>query len=90
MKLLISILFCVLVYQTVEAFDPINDVRLLLSTRRNVAIPQVLRFGDIESVRNSHFDRNKPTTFLIHGYLEGQNAISGLDTNTARYLNLLL
>jgi hypothetical protein len=79
------ILLCIFFWNSsVEGFDAVRDVRILLSTRRNVAIPMELRFGDIESVRNSTFDRWKPTVILIHGFLEGENAISGLDTDTAR------
>lgn len=78
---ILCVLFC---YNSVEGFDAVRDVRLLLSTRRNIAIPQVLRYGDINSVLNSPFDRSNPTVFLIHGYLEGEGAISGLDTDTAR------
>jgi hypothetical protein len=79
------ILLCIFFWNSsIEGFDAVRDVRILLSTRRNVAIPMELRFGDIESVRNSTFDRLKPTVILIHGYFGGENVISGLDTDLVR------
>jgi hypothetical protein len=68
----------------ISAFNAERDVRLLLSTRRNVAIPQLLRWNDIESVRNSSYDRWKPTTFVIHGWLDDDDGITGLDGDTVR------
>lgn len=82
-----AVFFCVFLFILgSDAFDAITDVRYLLVTRRNIAVPQQLIWGNVNSIKNSSFDPNTPTRFIIHGFLEGQNSISGLDTETVRAL----
>lgn len=66
-------------------FNPINDVRILLSTRQNRNNPQQLLFGNLNSVQNSNFDRNRPTRVLIHGWWEDETS----DISTATSAELL-
>ncbi|XP_055594603.1 pancreatic triacylglycerol lipase-like [Uranotaenia lowii] len=55
-------------------FDPLNEVVFRLHTRRNPVHPQLIRWDDQGSVLNSNFDPSHPTRFLIHGWVEGQDA----------------
>lgn len=66
-------------------FNAQRDVRFLLSTRQNRNNPQQLIFGNLASVTGSHFDRNRPTRVLIHGWLEDD----GSDISTLTSAELL-
>uniref|UniRef100_A0A182U4G2 Lipase domain-containing protein n=1 Tax=Anopheles melas TaxID=34690 RepID=A0A182U4G2_9DIPT len=55
-------------------FDPLTDVVFRLYTRRNPVHPQVIRWNDAGSVSGSNFNPAHPTRFLIHGFLEGEDA----------------
>lgn len=49
-------------------FNAVNDVRFLVFTRFNPTIGQEFRFRDLESLRLTNFDVNRPTRVLIHGF----------------------
>lgn len=62
-------------------FDAYRDVRLLLSTRENRAVPQQLQFRNLVSVQQSQFRANRPTRILVHGWLEDDESEIGVDTS---------
>ncbi|XP_055625117.1 pancreatic triacylglycerol lipase-like [Toxorhynchites rutilus septentrionalis] len=55
-------------------FNPANDVVFRLYTRRNPVHSQDLLWYDATSITNSNFNPAHPTRFLIHGWLEGEDA----------------
>ncbi|XP_055599612.1 pancreatic triacylglycerol lipase-like [Uranotaenia lowii] len=55
-------------------FDPLSEVVFRLHTRRNPVHPQLIQWNDHGSIQNSNFDPSHPTRFLIHGWVEGQDA----------------
>ena len=60
-------------YEPIEpAFDAQRDVRLLLNTRQNLQVSQILNVNDMTSLRNSNFRSGRPTRILIHGFQEGE------------------
>jgi pancreatic triacylglycerol lipase len=68
----------------ISAFNAETDVRLQLWTRRNLEAPELLQWDDFESVRNSSYGRWKPTTFLIHGFIDDGTGFTGLDETTVK------
>ncbi|XP_054165873.1 pancreatic lipase-related protein 2-like [Oppia nitens] len=48
------------------------NTKFLLHTRQNLKTAQVLKQGDLDAIKNSYFDGNKPTKFIIHGFLDNQ------------------
>lgn len=62
-------------------FDAYRDVRLLLSTRQNLGGPQTLQFRNLLSVQQSHFDRNRPTRVLVHGWWEDDSSDIKVETS---------
>jgi hypothetical protein len=67
-------------------FDAYRDVRILLQTRENRLNPQQLAFRNLNSIQQSHFDRNRPTRVLVHGWWEDDESDIGVDTS-AELLN---
>lgn len=65
-------------------FDAYRDVRILLHTRQNPTNPQQLLFRNLQSVQNSHYNANRPTRVLIHGFWEDDT--SDINTETAAEL----
>ncbi|KAL9703740.1 hypothetical protein quinque_007258 [Culex quinquefasciatus] len=55
-------------------FNPESDVVFRLYTRRNPLHPQLIRWDDPSSIMNSNFNPENPTRFLIHGWIEGEDA----------------
>lgn len=53
-----------------------NDVKFYLFTRLNPNAGQELKFNDVNSIRNSNYDGNKPTRFIIHGWNSDSNTDS--------------
>lgn len=52
-------------------FDAERDVIFLLRVRnRTVKNEEVFHYETKNLISNSEFDPSKPTTFLIHGYME--------------------
>lgn len=49
-------------------FEALRDVRFLVFTRFNPTIGQQVLFGDMNSLRASNYDANRPTRFVIHGF----------------------
>lgn len=49
------------------AFDPLNDMIFLLFTRDNPTVGQRITF-DMDTVRNSNWNPQRQTRFLIHGW----------------------
>lgn len=62
-------------------FDAERDVRFILNTRENLAVGYELRFNDLASLQGSHFNKDRPTRFLIHGFLEDPTADINVDTS---------
>jgi hypothetical protein len=67
-------------------FDAYRDVRILLQTRENRLNPQQLAFRNLNSIQQSHFNRNRPTRVLVHGWWEDDESDIGVDTS-AELLN---
>lgn len=44
-------------------------VTFTLYTRSTNDTPEVLIIGDVENLTNSHFDADKPTKFVTHGWM---------------------
>ncbi|XP_065073627.1 pancreatic triacylglycerol lipase-like [Ochlerotatus camptorhynchus] len=55
-------------------FTPETDVIFRMYSRRNPVHPQIIRWDDPSSISNSNFDPSNPTRFLIHGWVEGEDA----------------
>ncbi|XP_058067085.1 pancreatic triacylglycerol lipase-like [Anopheles bellator] len=55
-------------------FNPETDMVFRMYTRRNPVHPQIINWNDQGSVSNSNFNPAHPTRFLIHGFLEGEDA----------------
>lgn len=51
-------------------YDPMNDIVYRLFTRHNPETPQIITH-DLSTVTNSHFNRDHPVRFLIHGWNGG-------------------
>lgn len=62
-------------------FDAYRDTRILLQTRQNKLNPQQLAFRNLNSVQQSHFDRNRPTRVLIHGWWEDDGSDINVETS---------
>lgn len=61
---------------SVDALDFLaqRDVLFLLRVRnRPFKDEEVFTLSNLETLKNSAFDPNKITTFLIHGYFENRN-----------------
>ncbi len=57
------------IYAEIEPlFDAMNDINYVLFTRRNPTVGQRIDIRDMNSVRNSNWNANNPTRFLIHGW----------------------
>lgn len=54
--------------QTVK-FDPDTDVRFFLYTRQNPKDPQEINYNNIETIRQSHYNKSKGVRFTVHGFL---------------------
>ncbi|CRK86438.1 CLUMA_CG000024, isoform A [Clunio marinus] len=67
------------------AYNPAQDVRFLLFTRRNPTQAQILSFNDMNTVTNSQFMPNRPTKFICHGWQSNANTEVNPIT-TAAYL----
>lgn len=50
-------------------FDPSADVRFYVFTPANPLDEQLVRYDDRASVAASNFDPNRPTKFVVHGWL---------------------
>ncbi|KAL1402666.1 hypothetical protein pipiens_005987 [Culex pipiens pipiens] len=61
-------------YEIEPHFNPEMDVVFRLHTRRNPVHPQIINWFDPSSISNSNFNPAHPTRFLIHGWVEGQDA----------------
>ncbi|CAG9809625.1 unnamed protein product [Chironomus riparius] len=77
MKLLVVFVFalsCVIAKPADEviepSFDAYRDVKLLLSTRRNLGSPYQIAFRNMDSIRNSPINAFRPTRVLVHGWWE--------------------
>ena len=46
----------------------VNKVRFYLFTKSNPENYEEIKFADYDSVKKSHFDFQKPTKFIVHGY----------------------
>ncbi|XP_058465251.1 pancreatic triacylglycerol lipase-like [Malaya genurostris] len=55
-------------------FDAETDVIFRLFTRRNPVNSQTIVWSDPSSLTSSNFDSSNPTRFLIHGWVEGEDA----------------
>ncbi|XP_062533323.1 pancreatic triacylglycerol lipase-like [Armigeres subalbatus] len=55
-------------------FNPEADVVFRMFTRRNPVHAQTISWDDPSSISNSNFNPDHPTRFLIHGWVEGQDA----------------
>lgn len=67
------------------AFNAERDIRFLVFTRQNPTVSQQLLFRDLNSLRNTNYNANLPTRFIIHGFQSDSSA----DVNillTAGYL----
>lgn len=64
-------------------FNAVNDVQFILNTRENMATGYRLIFNNLASLQGSHYNPNRPTRFLIHGFLEGQGADLNTETSVA-------
>lgn len=53
----------------------------MLTTRQNIANPQTLQFRNLPSVINSHYDANRPTRVLIHGFWEDDTSDIKVETS---------
>lgn len=51
-----------------------RDVRFLLFTRFNPLEGQQVIFNDLSSLQASHFNANRPTRFIIHGFQADANS----------------
>lgn len=54
-----------------EYFEPRFNVRMELYTRQNPRQPQLLVSSNPDSLRNSNFNRDRPTRFVVHGWFAG-------------------
>jgi len=61
-------------------FDAYRDIRILLVTRENVGRSQQVQFRNLESIRSSPYNPNRPTRVLIHGFLEDESADIKVET----------
>lgn len=59
-----------------ELFAAERDVKFYLFTRLNPTVRQELNINDINSIRNSNYDGNKPTRLIIHGWQSDSNTES--------------
>lgn len=57
--------------EPIPPFSPRFEVRYELFTLNNTDTPQLLDQFDLDSIRNSNFDRNRPTRFVTHGWRAG-------------------
>jgi len=67
-------------------FDAYRDVRIMLQTRQNRLNPQQISFRNRQSLLNSHYDPNRPTRVLIHGWMEDGESDINVET-AAELLN---
>lgn len=65
------------------AFDAQKDVKFYLFTRRNPEEGQELKIQDITSIADSHFDKNKPTRLICHGWFNNLESIFSEDVRKA-------
>jgi len=49
-------------------FNAQKDVRFWLYTQQNKVIPFEIKFDELDSVKNSHFNPAWPTRYIIHGW----------------------
>lgn len=56
------------------AFDATTDIIFTLRTRRNPFDGERVVWNDMNTIRNSLFDRSRPTMFTIHGWNGGGGA----------------
>lgn len=54
--------------EVTPAFVPDSDVRLLLFTRANPLVPQILHWSDMSTVANSHWSSARDTKLICHGW----------------------
>jgi hypothetical protein len=64
MKLSVVFLFLAFAFSSAEEispnFDAFRDCRLLLTTRENRGNPTLITLGNLNSINQSSFDRNRP------------------------------
>ena len=71
MKLSIILALITAICAAPAVYRPANfEIRFLLFTRQNRVIEHVMTLGDHQAIQESHFDGNKPTKLIIHGYLD--------------------
>lgn len=69
----IAILSFNIVFSSTSAFEAENDISFLLRVRnRPFKEEEVFKFINKSEIKSSAFDPNKPTTFLVHGFMEGR------------------
>lgn len=57
-----------LVEEPQPAFNAARDVRFLVFTRLNPTIGQELIFRNLDSLRSTNYNGNRPTRVIIHGF----------------------
>ena len=87
-RLKLDFIFFAAYCSPVDSFEPIDpqfdaarDTRILLQTRQNRLNPQQLTFRNLNSVQQSHFDRNRPTRVLVHGWWEDDTSDISVETS---------
>lgn len=55
-------------------FNPSNDIRFMLYTRKNPTVGQRIFLGDLASVQNSNYYVGNPTRFTVHGWMGSENS----------------
>uniref|UniRef100_A0A6P7F436 Pancreatic triacylglycerol lipase-like n=1 Tax=Diabrotica virgifera virgifera TaxID=50390 RepID=A0A6P7F436_DIAVI len=67
--------------------DPIRDTIFELYTRLNPEVPQILRTGNIATLKKSNINYNKPTVIFFHGFLESSQSDNAIQMRNA-YLHI--
>lgn len=64
----IVVLESVVTFLYAETFNAERDVRFLLRIEHREV--EVFHYATRDTIRESIFDKTKPTTFLVHGFME--------------------
>lgn len=72
--LTIAVLESVVTFLYVEAFNPERDVEFILRMKdQQTDDDQIYSLANREAIKERAFNPGRPTTFLIHGFMEDRN-----------------
>lgn len=67
--------------EPIPHFQPSFEIRLELFTLNNIDTPQRLNAVDVNALQQSHFNSQRPTRFVTHGWRAG-SSLTRLFTNS--------